>query len=140
MLPADMFTAIRGGLVGERKLLDRSYVGQLTNSKVRTMRASQILDKIDEDQELGKSNVRPVTGELPSSMLLVNSSEYKEGEAAFYRGLTIRNNPYPFLSPEYWRWQEGFFGNGRPRERQVNPGPYKLGQRYGGEARLGKPR
>ena len=72
MLPADMFTAIRGGLVGERELLDRSYVGQLTNSKVRTMRASQILDKIDEDQELGKSNVRPVTGELPYSMLLVN--------------------------------------------------------------------
>ena len=44
-------------------------------------------------------------------MLLADSSEYKEGEAAFCRGLTTRNNPYQFLSPEYWRWQEGLFGN-----------------------------
>ena len=77
------------------------------------MGVSQILDKID---ELGKSNVRPVTGKRRYFMLLVNSSEYKEGEVAFYRGLTTKNNPYPFLSPEYWRWHEGLLGNCRPRE------------------------
>jgi hypothetical protein len=43
------------------------------------MRVSQILDKIDENQELGKSNVRLVAEKLRYSMLLVNSSEYKEG-------------------------------------------------------------
>ena len=89
------------------------------------MGVSQILDKIDENQKLGKSNVRPVTGKRRYFMLLVNSSEYKEGEVAFYRGLTTKNNPYPFLSPEYWRWQEGLLGNGHPREWHVNPEPYK---------------
>lgn len=44
-------------------------------------------------------------------MRLADSSEYKEGEAASCRGLTTRNNPYPFLSPEYWRWHEGLLGN-----------------------------
>jgi hypothetical protein len=86
------------------------------------MRVSRILDKIDE----GKSNVRLVTEECRSSMLLANSSEYKEGEAASCRGLTTRNNPYPFRSPEHWRWQEGLLGNCRPREWQVNPEPCHL--------------
>jgi hypothetical protein len=86
------------------------------------MNVSQILDNIDEDQERGKSNIRPVTGNSQPSMLLVDSSEYKEGEAAFCQGgSTTRNNPYPFLSPEYWRWEEGLLGNGRPRELQINP-------------------
>ena len=89
------------------------------------MSVSQILDRIDESQELGRSNVRPVTEERRHLMLFANSSEYKEGEAAFYRGLTTGNNPHPFLSPGYWRWQEGLLGNGRPREWQVNPEPYK---------------
>jgi hypothetical protein len=53
--------------------------------------------------------------------ILVDSSEYKEGEAAFCQGSTTRDNPYPFLSPEYWRWEEGLLGNGHPREWQVNP-------------------
>jgi hypothetical protein len=85
------------------------------------MVVAQILDKIDENQKQGKSNVRPVQGQRQPSMLLVDSSEYKEGEAAFCQGSTTRNNPYPFLSPEYWRWEEGLLGNGHPRELQVNP-------------------
>jgi hypothetical protein len=122
------------------KLLGPSYVEQLRNSEVRTMSVSQILDKIDEDREVVRSNARPVTERLRYSTLLVNSSEYKEGEAAFHRGLTTRNNPYPFRSPEYWRWQEGLLGNGRPREWQANREPYKLKKRHGSEVRLGKPR
>jgi hypothetical protein len=59
------------------------------------------------------------------SLLLAYSSEYQEGEAAFRRGLTTRNNPYPFRSPEYWRWQEGLLGNCRPRDWRVIPEPYK---------------
>jgi hypothetical protein len=132
-----MFTAIRGGLVGSYwtgVMLD------LPNNEVSIMSVSQILDKIDENQELGKSNVRPVTGKPCYPMLLVNSSEYKEGEAAFYRGLTTRDNPYPFRSPEFWRWHEGLLGNGRPKEWQISPEPYDSGHRYGREARLGKPR
>lgn len=78
------------------------------------MIATQLLDRIDENQKQGKSNVRLVAGISRWSMLLANSSEYKEGEAAFRRGLTTRNNPYPFRSPEYWRWQEGLLGNYRP--------------------------
>jgi hypothetical protein len=78
------------------------------------MIASQVLDKIDESQEQGKSNARLVTEKHRWSMLLAKSSEYKEGEAAFRRGLTTRNNPYPFRSPEHWRWQEGLLGNCRP--------------------------
>jgi hypothetical protein len=85
------------------------------------MEVAQILDKIDENQEQGKSNVRPVEGESRYSLLLVDSSEYKEGEAAFCQSSTTRNNPYPFLSPEYWRWEEGLLGNGRPRESPVTP-------------------
>jgi hypothetical protein len=85
------------------------------------MIVAQILDKIDENQEHGRSNVRPITETRQSSMLIADSSEYMEGEAAFCSGLTTRNNPYPFLSPEYWRWQEGLLGNCRPRESQVNP-------------------
>ena len=90
------------------------------------MTVAQILDKIDENQEQGKSNIRSVTGSRQSSMLLVDSNEYKEGEAASCRGLTTRNNPYPFRSPEHWRWQEGLLGNCRPREWQVNPEPCHL--------------
>lgn len=77
------------------------------------MSVSQTLDRIDE--QLGQSNAPLVAEESNYFTLLVNSSEYKEGEAAFCRGLTIRNNPYPFLSPEYWRWHEGLLGNGHPR-------------------------
>jgi hypothetical protein len=84
------------------------------------MSVGQILDTIDEYQELGKSNAWLVTG---GPTLLVDSSEYKEGEAAFRRGLTTRDNPYPFLSAEYWRWQEGLLGNGRPREWQLTSDP-----------------
>jgi hypothetical protein len=86
---------------------------QLIDKGFITMIASQILDTID----FGKSDFIPVTGEPQYSMLLANSSEYKEGEAAFCRGLTARNNPYPFGSPEYWRWHEGLFGNCHPSER-----------------------
>ena len=81
-----------------------SRIEQLIVNGFIKMRVSQNLDMIDEDQ-----------------MLLTNSSEYKEGEAAFWCGLTARNNPYPFCSPEYWRWQEGLSGNCQPREIQVNP-------------------
>ena len=77
------------------------------------MIVSQVLDNVGEIQEQGRM---PVTGIRQSSMLLVDSSEYQEGEVAFRSGLTTRNNPYPFLSPESWRWQEGLLGNGRPRE------------------------
>ena len=69
------------------------------------------LDTVEEDIDLGNSNVRLATEDCRSSMLIADSSEYKEGEAAFCRGLTTRNNPYPFLSPEHWRWQEGLLGN-----------------------------
>lgn len=100
----------RGGL-----RYDRSYVAQLTDRGFGTVNASQILDVIDESQKQRRSNVPPVTGNRRYSMLLVNSSEYKEGEAAFGCGLTTRDNPYPFRSPEYWRWQEGLMGNCRPR-------------------------
>jgi hypothetical protein len=95
LLPEDMFTAIWW-------MMTRPRHGFIT------MRVSQNLDLISEDQ-----------------MLLTNSSEFKEGEAAFCRGLTTRNNPYPFCSPEYWRWQEGLLGNCQPRERQVNPEPIR---------------
>jgi hypothetical protein len=77
------------------------------------MIASPLLDTID----FGKSDFRLVTEERRYFMLLANSSEYKEGEAAFGRGLTARNNPYPFGSSEYWRWQEGLWGNCPPREQ-----------------------
>jgi len=53
--------------------------------------------------------------------ILVDSSQYKVGEAAFCQGSTTRDNPYPFRSPEYWRWEEGLLGNGQPRELQVSP-------------------
>jgi len=109
-VPADMFTAILGGLVGEDRTTSR--IEQLIDKGFITMIVSQILDTID----LGKSDFRPVTRERRYSMLLADSSEYKEGEAAFCRGLTTRNNPYPFLSPKYWRWQEGLLGNCRSRE------------------------
>ena len=89
------------------------------------MSVSQMLDRIDESQGLCTSNVWPVTGNRRTFMSLANSNEYKEGEAAFCRGLTTGSNPYPFLSPEYWRWHEGLLGNCHPRERQVNPEPYK---------------
>ena len=79
------------------------------------MIVAQILDKIDENREQGTSPV-PVMGSRQSSVVLVDSTEYKEGEAAFYRGLTTRNNPYPFRSSEHWRWQEGLLGNCRPKE------------------------
>jgi hypothetical protein len=69
------------------------------------------LDTIEEDIEPGNSNVRLATEDCRSSMLIADSSEYKEGEAAFCRGLTTRNNPYPFLSPEHWCWQEGLLEN-----------------------------
>jgi hypothetical protein len=70
------------------------------------------LDTVEEDIELGNGNVRLAAEDRRSSMLIADSSEYKEGEAASRRGLTTRNNPYPFLCPEYWRWQEGLLGNG----------------------------
>ena len=95
-----------------------SRIEQLIVNGFIKMRVSQNLDMIDEDQ-----------------MLLTNSSEYKEGEAAFCCGLTARNNPYPFCSPEYWRWQEGLSGNCQPREIQVNPEPYKQEECSDGEAR-----
>ena len=81
------------------------------------MTVSQILDKIEKTRM--QRNVLPFSGNRQSSMLLVDSSEYKEGEVAFHSGLTTRNNPYPLLSPESWRWQEGLLGNGRPREYQI---------------------
>jgi hypothetical protein len=109
-LPADKFTAILGGLVGEDRTTPR--IEQLIDKGFITMIASQILDTIG----LGKSDFLPVTRERRYSMLLSDSSEYKEGEAAFGRGLTIRNNPYPFLSPKYWRWNEGLLGNCRSKE------------------------
>jgi hypothetical protein len=101
------------------------------------MSVSQILDRIDETQKLGKSNVRPVTGRLRYFILLANSREYKEGEAAFCRGLTPRNNPYPFRSPKYWRWHEGLLGNGHPKvfmtsfPREFKPLPIAEGTRQG---------
>jgi hypothetical protein len=73
------------------------------------------LDTLEEDIELGNGNVRLATEGCRSSMLITDSSEYGEGEAAFCRDLTTRDNPYPFLSPEYWRWQEGLLGNGSSR-------------------------
>jgi len=85
------------------------------------MNVSQIPDQADENQQQGEHNVRPVPGNRGYSVLLAKSSEYKEGEAAFCRGLTTRDNPYRFRSPEYWRWQEGLLGNGRPREWEVKP-------------------
>lgn len=78
------------------------------------MIASQIIDTVDLS---GKSDFLPITEERQYYLLLVNSNEFKEGEAAFGRGLTTRNNPYSFLSPEYWRWQEGLLGNCPPSER-----------------------
>ena len=78
------------------------------------MIASQILNTIDLS---GKSDFLPVIGERQYFLLLINSSEYQEGKAAFDRGLTTRNNPYSFLSSEYWRWQEGLLGNCQPRDR-----------------------
>jgi hypothetical protein len=71
------------------------------------MIAVQISDTI----ELDNSDFHPAFGETQYYLHLVNSSEYAEGLAAFGRGLTTRNNPYAFLSPEYWRWQEGLLGN-----------------------------
>jgi hypothetical protein len=71
------------------------------------MIASQIIDTID----LSESDFRPVIGESRYFLLLIDSNEFKEGEAAFARGSTTRNNPYRFASPEYWRWQEGLLGN-----------------------------
>jgi hypothetical protein len=91
---------VHGDLADDDKSTSR--IEQLIVNGFITMRVSQNLD--NEDQ-----------------MLLTNSSEYKEGEAAFCCGLTVRNNPYPFCSPEYWRWQEGLLGNCQPRKRQVNP-------------------
>lgn len=88
------------------------------------MSVAQIFGKTGKIQRIGKASVRLATRNRPDSMLFANSSEYMEGEAAFRCGLTIRNNPYPFLSPEYWRWQEGLLGNGHPRECLVSP---KLG-------------
>jgi hypothetical protein len=79
-----------------------------------TMIASQVLDTIDISE---KSDALPVFGECQYYLLLLNSSEYKEGEAAYSCGLTTRNNPYLFGSSEFWRWQEGLLGNGYPRER-----------------------
>jgi hypothetical protein len=76
------------------------------------MIASQIVGTID----FGKSDFRPVIRERQYLLLLVNSSEYREGEAAFTLGSTTRNNPYRFGSPEYWRWQEGLLGNCHPSE------------------------
>jgi hypothetical protein len=86
-------------------LIDKGFI---------TMIASQIFDTIGLS---GNSDFLPVIGEGQYSLLLINSSEYKEGQAAFEHGLTTRNNPYSFLSPEYWRWQEGLLGNSQPRER-----------------------
>ena len=88
---------------------DTSRIEQLIVNGFIIMRVSQNLDMINEDQ-----------------LLLTNSSEYKEGEAAFCCGLTARNNPYPICSPKYWRWQEGLSGNCQPREIQVNPEPTRL--------------
>ncbi|MEN6450513.1 MAG: hypothetical protein ABFC96_08485 [Thermoguttaceae bacterium] len=65
-----------------------------------TMRASRIFDSLKEGKE-----------PAAAGMLLTDSDEYKEGETASRRGATTRDNPYPFLSPEYWRWQEGLLGN-----------------------------
>jgi hypothetical protein len=102
---------VHGGLFDEDygapsivQLIDKGFI----------MIASQILDRID----LGNSTICPVIGERRDAMLLANSSEYKEGEVAFSRGLTARNNPYPFGSSEYWRWSEGLFGNCHPSEEQ----------------------
>ena len=89
--------------------------------RLSTMEVAQTLDEIDENQKQGKNNVWPVQGKSSVFLLLVDSSEYKEGEAAFCRGSTTRDNPYSFRSPEYWRWEEGLLGNGRPREWQDNP-------------------
>jgi hypothetical protein len=112
LLLANMFMAILGGLFGEDRAAPR--IEQLIDKGFITMIASQILDRIDS----GNSIVCPVMGERRDAMLLTNSSEYKEGEAAFGRGLTARNNPYPFGSSEYWRWSEGLFGNCHPNEEQ----------------------
>ena len=109
-----------GFILGRIAKLKRVERGEAIGPEL-SMIVAQILDKIDENQKQGKSDVRPVAGNPQSSMLIVDSSEYKEGEAAFCRGFTTRNNPYPFRSPEYWRWQEGLLGNCRPRERQVDP-------------------
>jgi hypothetical protein len=83
------------------------------------MKFPQIRDTGVENQK--PCNGRPVVGKGSSSVLLANSSEYKEGEVAFRGGLTTRDNPYSFRSPEYWRWQEGLLGNGRPRQWPVSP-------------------
>jgi len=119
------------GLVGKDRATPR--IEQLIDQGFVTMIASQIFDMVD----FGKSDFRLVTEERRYSMLLANSSEYQEGEAAFGRGLTTRNNPYSFLSPEYWRWQEGLLGNCQPRERQVNSEPYKQDECSDNEARWG---
>jgi hypothetical protein len=100
------------------------------------MSVLQVLDEIDENQTLCESNVRLVTGQPRYSLLLADSSEYQEGEAASCRDLTTRNNPYPFRSPEYWRWQEGLMGNCRPRESQATPEPDNRGECDGGEGGL----
>ncbi|MCE5269322.1 MAG: hypothetical protein LLG00_15705 [Planctomycetaceae bacterium] len=70
----------------------------------------RIVEAIEEERELGRSSVRLAAESCPP-MLLSDSDEYKEGEAAVCRGATTRDNPYPFLSAEYWRWQEGLLGN-----------------------------
>jgi hypothetical protein len=87
---------------------------QLIYKEFPTMIASQIIDTIGSS---GSSDFLPVIGERQYFLLLVNSSEFKEGKAVFDRGLTTRDNPYSFLSPEYWRWQEGLLGNCQTRER-----------------------
>ncbi|MEN6458689.1 MAG: hypothetical protein ABFC63_07140 [Thermoguttaceae bacterium] len=75
------------------------------------MIAPRIRDTFGEGKKRDESDVRLVTENWRSSILLADSDEYKEGEAASCRGLTTRDNPYRFLSPEYWRWQEGLLGN-----------------------------
>jgi hypothetical protein len=82
------------------------------------MSVAQVFHKNAENQEPGKSDAWSATEEQHYTMLLIESSEYQEGEAAFSRGLTVRDNPYPFFSSEYWRWQEGVLGNSRPRDWQ----------------------
>ena len=87
----------------------------IRNDEASTMRVSQILDKIDENQELGKTTFGRSQENSDFRCFLLIAANTRKREAAFHRGLTTRNNPYPFGSPAHWRWHEGLFGNGHPR-------------------------
>ena len=42
---------------------------------------------------------------------ITDTVEYVAGRQAFTIGATTRDNPYPLMSPSWWRWQEGLLGN-----------------------------